>query len=225
MLLNAKKEFKLDNYSGLFIHFLISQGIWDENKIRYSFGSAESKDQEQPLPKAQPYIPYICTQKNSTKFNIITQSGSLWDSKREEAIKKGNIIHFTMGLIKTESDIDPAIDYMIRKGDLNVEEKSQIKEIVQQIIWHPKLKSFFTAENNIKNESEIISENGLILRPDRMVFNNNKVTIIDYKTGKKAQKYYEQLYTYADALKTMGYLVENKILVYIDKKITPEFIN
>jgi ATP-dependent exoDNAse (exonuclease V) beta subunit len=58
-----------------------------------------------------------------------------------------------------------------------------------------------------------------------MVFNNNKVTIIDYKTGKKAQKYYEQLYTYADALKTMGYLVENKIIVYIDKIITPEFIN
>ena len=130
-----------------------------------------------------------------------------------------------MGLIKTESDIDPAIDYMIRKGDLKVEEGAQLKETVQQIIWHPKLKSFFTAENNVKNESEIITENGLILRPDRMVINNQRVTLIDYKTGKKAQKYYEQLYTYADALKTMGYLVENKILVYIDKKITPEFIN
>jgi ATP-dependent exoDNAse (exonuclease V) beta subunit len=114
---------------------------------------------------------------------------------------------------------------MIRKGGLKVEEGTQLKETVQQIIWHPKLKSFFTAENNVKNESEIITENGLILRPDRMVINNQRVTLIDYKTGKKAQKYYEQLYTYADALKTMGYLVENKILVYIDKKITPEFIN
>ena len=130
-----------------------------------------------------------------------------------------------MGLIKTENDIDPAIAYMIRKGDLKVEEGAQLKEKVQQIIWHPKLKSFFTSENSIKNESEIITENGLILRPDRMVFNNHRVTIIDYKTGKKAQKYYEQLCTYADALKTMGYIVENKIIVYIDKKITPEFIN
>lgn len=225
MLLNAKNEFKLDNYSGLFIHFLISQGIWDPNKTRYSFGSAESKKQETALPKAQPHIPFICTQKNTANFNIITQSGSLWDSKREEAIKKGNIIHYTMGLIKTENDIDPAIAYMIRKGDLKVEEGAQLKEKVQQIIWHPKLKSFFTSENSIKNESEIITENGLILRPDRMVFNNHRVTIIDYKTGKKAQKYYEQLCTYADALKTMGYIVENKIIVYIDKKITPEFIN
>ena len=130
-----------------------------------------------------------------------------------------------MGLIKTESDIDPAITQMIRKGDLKVEEGDELKEKVQQIIWHPKLKSFFTPENSIKNESEIITENGLILRPDRMVFNNHRVTLIDYKTGKKAPKYYEQLYTYADALKTMGYLVENKIIVYIDKKITPEFIN
>ncbi len=127
MLLNAKNEFRLDNYSGLFIHFLKTQGIWDENKTRYSFGSAESKKQEQPLPKAQPHIPFICTQKNNANFNIITQSGSLWDSKREEAIKKGNIIHYTMGLIKTESDIDPAIAHMIRKGDLKAEEGAQIK--------------------------------------------------------------------------------------------------
>jgi len=225
MYLNAKKEFRLDNYSGLFIHFLKTQGIWDENKIRYSFGSAKSKKQEKPLPKAQPYIPYICTQKNRANFNIITRSGSLWDSKREEAIKKGNIIHYTMGLIKTEGDIGPAIAHMIRKGDLKAEEGAQLKEKIEQIIRHPKLKIFFTAENSIKNESEIITENGLILRPDRVVFNNNKVTIIDYKTGKKVPKYYEQLYTYADALKTMGYLVENMILVYIDKKITPEFIN
>ncbi|WP_299158831.1 exodeoxyribonuclease V subunit beta [uncultured Eudoraea sp.] len=225
MLLNAKNEFRLDNYSGLFIHFLKAQGVWDINKVRYSFGSAELKEQERHLPKAQPHIPFICTQKNDANFNIITQSGNLWDSKREEAIIKGNVIHYALGLIKTESDIDPSITHMIRKGDLKVEEGAQIKETVQQIIWHPKLKSFFTTENNVKNESEIITENGLILRPDRMVFNNNKVTIIDYKTGKKAQKYYEQLYTYADALKTMGYLVENKIIVYIDKKITPEFIN
>jgi len=225
MLLNAKNEYRLDNYSGLFIHFLKTQGLWDENKTIYSFGSSESKQSEQPLPEAQPHIPFICTQKNNTNFNIITQSDNLWDSKREEAIKKGNVIHYMMGLIKTESDIDPAITYMIRKGDLNTEEGSQIKEIVLQIIWHPKLKSFFTAEHTVKNESEIITENGLILRPDRMVFNNNRVTIIDYKTGKKAQKYYEQLYTYADALISMGYLVENKIIVYIDKKITPEFIN
>jgi len=225
MLLNTKKEFKLDNYSGLFIHFLKSQGIWDENKSRYSFGSNESNDKEQTLPTEQPHIPYICTQKNSAQFNIITQSGSLWDSKREEAIKKGNIIHYTMGHIKTAKDLEPAIAYMIRKGDLKVEEEIQIKETVKQIIWHPKLKSFFTPENSVKNESEIITENGLILRPDRMVFNNNRVTLIDYKTGKKAQKYYEQMRTYAHALKTMGYLVENKIIVYIDKKITPEFIN
>jgi hypothetical protein len=129
-----------------------------------------------------------------------------------------------MGLIVTVSDIDPAIAQMIRKGDLKAEEGPQIKEIVLQIISHPKLKSFYTSENTVKNECEIITENGLILRPDRMVFNNNRVVIIDYKTGKKAQKYYEQLYTYGDALNTMGYLVEKKIIVYIDKKITPEFI-
>jgi len=225
LLLNAKKEFRLDNYSGLFIHFLKSKGIWDEHRTRYHFGSNEPMWQEQSLPKAQTPIPYICTQKNNANFNIITQSGSLWDSKRESALKKGNIIHYTMGLIKTESDVDPAILHIIRKGDVNIEEGNQIKKTVQQIICHPELKNFYTADFIVRNECEIITENGLILRPDRMVFNNSRVTVIDYKTGKKTQKYYEQLYTYADALKSMGYSVENKIIIYIDKQITPEFIN
>jgi ATP-dependent exoDNAse (exonuclease V) beta subunit len=223
--LNDKKEFRLDNYSGLFIHFLKSKGIWDENRTQYYFGSNETKRQEQSLPQVQPHIPYIYTQKNNANFNIIAQSGSLWDSKREGALKKGNIIHYTMGLIKTESDVDPAILYMIRKGDVNMEEGNQLKKTVQRIIWHPELKNFFTADFIIKNECEIITENGLILRPDRMVFKNNSVTVIDYKTGKKAQKYDDQLYTYADALKSMGYSVKDKIVVYIDKQITPEFIN
>ena len=225
MLLNAKGEYKLDNYTGLFIHFLKTQRIWDENKTSYSFGWTESKAQEQSLPETQPHIPYICTHKNSANFNIVTQSDNLWDAKREEAIKKGNVIHYIMGLITTESDIDPAITQMIRKGELKVEEGPQIKDIVLQIISHPELRSFYTSENTVKNECEIITENGLILRPDRMVFKNNRVAIIDYKTGKKAQKYYEQIHTYADALNAMGYVVENKIIVYIDKKITPEFIN
>lgn len=225
MLLSTKREFKSDNYSGLFIHFLKTQGIWDENKTNYSFGSTECNVQEKSLSEAQPHIPFMLTHKNNANFNIVTQSDNLWDSKRKEAIKKGNVIHYIMGLITTESDIDPAIAHMIRKGDLNVEEGPQIKEIVLQIILHPKLKSFYTSENTVKNECEIITENGLILRPDRMVFNDNRVAIIDYKTGKKAQQYYEQLHTYGDALKTMGYLVQNKIIVYIGKKITPEFIN
>lgn len=225
VLLNKKKEFKLDNYSGLFINFLISQGIWDENKTRYSFGSSSTKNEEKIVAQVHPPIPYICSQKLNGQFKIVTQAGSLWDSKREEAIKKGNFIHYTMGLIKTEADIDTAIAHMINKGDLESAEGSQIKETVQQIVWHPELKSFFAADITVRNESDIITKNGLILRPDRMVFKNNRVTLIDYKTGKKAPKYYEQLYTYADALKTMGYIVENKVLVYIDKKITPEFIN
>lgn len=224
MLLNDKGEFKSDNYSGLFIHFLKTQGIWDENKTRFSFGSTECKAQEQALPKAQPHIPFISTHKDSANFNIVALSDNLWDSKRKEAITKGNVIHHIMGLIVTASDIDPAIAQMIRKGDLKAEEGPPIKEIVLQIISHPKLKSFYTSENTVKNECEIITENGLILRPDRIVFNNNRVAIIDYKTGKKAQKYYEQLHTYGDALNTMGYLVENKIIVYIDNKINPEFI-
>ncbi|MBT8222695.1 MAG: PD-(D/E)XK nuclease family protein, partial [Eudoraea sp.] len=75
-----------------------------------------------------------------------------------------------------------------------------------------------------RNETEIITENGLILRPDRMVFREQEVWLLDYKTGKQNEKDREQLLSYGDALQKMGFQVMQKVLVYTQKKIAPIFI-
>jgi ATP-dependent exoDNAse (exonuclease V) beta subunit len=61
-------------------------------------------------------------------------------------------------------------------------------------------------------------------RPDRIVFENDKVTLIDYKTGNKSPAYAIQLAEYERTLEQMGYEVENKIIVYINQGIFLEFI-
>ncbi len=80
------------------------------------------------------------------------------------------------------------------------------------------------SRNTIKNERDIITKNGSTLRPDRVVIKENKATIIDYKTGKRDIRYKDQIDSYADALEEMGYAIENKIIIYINEEITPEFI-
>ena len=83
------------------------------------------------------------------------------------------------------------------------------------------LKSYFSQDCIIYNERDIITKNGIILRPDRLVVNNkNQVVILDYKTGKPDKKHSQQLQTYQDALEEMNFLVINKILIYINESIT-----
>ena len=71
------------------------------------------------------------------------------------------------------------------------------------------------------NEQEIISAEGKLFRPDKLVFlNDTEVILIDYKTGDESPKHFEQLLDYENLLNQMSLSVIKKILVYINEEIT-----
>lgn len=219
----SKKENSPKNYSALFKHYLKEKGIWEESSNTYTFGALDSSIGNEQSEE-QENINYQYSYKDRESFKILTKSGALWNTDREEALSKGNLIHYIMSLVETEKDIQQALDMVQRNGDITEHEIESTRKMVLQIVTHPKLQSYYFTGNIIKNEKDIISKNGSILRPDRIVINKNKATVIDYKTGKRNSRYKEQLYSYADALEEMGYSIENKIIIYINEEITPEFI-
>ena len=88
---------------------------------------------------------------------------------------------------------------------------------------HPQLKTYYKADRLIFTERELITDDKQILIPDRLVFDKeNKVTIIDYKTGKPENKHRQQIESYGKVLKNMNFTVLEKILVYIDDEILVE---
>ena len=71
----------------------------------------------------------------------------------------------------------------------------------------------------MKNELEILTQLGTVLRPDRVVISDKNAVVIDYKTGKKnAQKYHSQMQDYEQALLSLGYASVKKILLYIHEQ-------
>ncbi len=220
--LDKKGNPNTDYYSGLFIHYLQGIGQWDETKTQFEFGHLQETDR--PSPPVQPTISFSYSQKERPGFRILTQSDNLWDTERAAALSKGNLIHLAMALIETPKDIEHALSLLVRKGDLKNEEAEAVRSTMLEIVGHPQLAPYFSEGNTIKNEKDIITENGQLLRPDRLVIKEKRVTILDYKTGKKDASYHQQLTTYARVLEQMGYVVENKIIIYIDERITPEFI-
>jgi ATP-dependent exoDNAse (exonuclease V) beta subunit len=81
------------------------------------------------------------------------------------------------------------------------------------------ISSYFEQGVNVKNELEILTAAGDILRPDRVVISDNNAVVIDYKTGKKnAQKYHAQMQDYEYALLSLGYASVKKLLLYIQEQ-------
>ncbi|MGB6154207.1 MAG: UvrD-helicase domain-containing protein [Pricia sp.] len=214
---------KTDLYSGLFIDFLKKKDVWKDDESRYSFGVL---DENPGVSVSSPNenINYTYTHKDRPGFRILTKAGMLWDTDREAALSKGNLMHHILGLIETRDDVTDIFESLMRSGDMANDEIESVKKSVRQVLDHPELSVYFKKEAIVKNERDIITKNGHVVRPDRINFNGNAISLLDYKTGKSNPKYKEQLYSYADALQDMGYTVENRMIVYINDTVTVESV-
>ncbi len=74
------------------------------------------------------------------------------------------------------------------EGTINQVELEDISKIITKIIEHPKLTMYYQQNNQVNNERPIITTNKEIVIPDRIIFNEKEVVIIDYKTGKPEKK-------------------------------------
>ncbi len=219
--INAKGISNNSTFSGMFINFLKNIDAWDDAQSSYSFGdSKKTTSISESIKDSTELNEFISTAKESHNIKVITNSGFLWDTKQQEALEKGNLIHNMMSRITTRNDVDFVINDFIISGIINTEQSKELHQTLIQIVEHPKLKDYFIPEHTIYNERDIISKDGNILRPDRLIINSaNEVVIVDYKTGHEDGKHRLQLEAYQNILEEMGCKVINKILVYINDDI------
>ncbi|WP_136482218.1 UvrD-helicase domain-containing protein [Cognatitamlana onchidii] len=220
--MSSKGDVNSKKYSGLLINYLQQIGIWNANELVYSFGTPQNSSRGCLEQSATPLEPsFISTAKEEHNIKVVTKSGYLWNTNQQEAIEKGNLIHDILGQIITADDIDLVANEFLVSNKINLEQSIALKELVLSITNHPKLKKYFSGKDiETHNERDIISTDGIILRPDRVSINSkNEATIIDYKTGLEDKKHEQQLKSYEDALEDMNIIVEKKILVYINNDI------
>ncbi|OSY89057.1 DNA helicase UvrD [Tenacibaculum holothuriorum] len=210
-------------YSGIFINYLKEIGVWNDAELLYVFGDEKRvsvKEEKESTSIEQDK--FISTSWNSHNINMLASASKLWDTEQGEAIVFGNLIHEMMSKIIIEDDIEIIVQEYQNKGEISTKEKEEIALIIQKIVNHPKLKQYFSSEVLIYNEREIVSVDGQIIIPDRLVISSNELTIIDYKTGKPSKKYHQQLLGYEKILQDIGFAVAKKLLVYVDEEILVE---
>jgi len=66
-------------------------------------------------------------------------------------------------------------------------------------------------------EQNILLPKGSLLRPDRMVYSDGKIHILDFKTGEFAPEHATRIKTYAETMRQAGYQTGNLYLLYIEQ--------
>jgi CRISPR/Cas system-associated exonuclease Cas4 (RecB family) len=85
------------------------------------------------------------------------------------------------------------------------------------ILESPEISRFFDPACEVRNEPEILTPEGILYRPDRVLMQQDRVTIIDYKTGKHRTEHRDQVLKYAGLLNEMNYKVDSAYLLYLNR--------
>jgi len=205
-------------FSGFFIGYLKHIGIWDENINEYAFGEKSKQSSITKINKTDE-LKFISSSRLDHTLSVITKAGFLWNTDQKDAIEKGNLIHLILSKISYRRDVDIVFQELISGGVLSVVQEQELKPLLVDLVTESELAIYFEENLLIYNERAILSKDGKLLIPDRIVFKQKSVTIIDYKTGVFDIKHEEQINNYAKVLQEMNYEVDKKLLVYLGNEI------
>ena len=210
----------LNTVSDMFAHYYQMNGDWKEDKTIYTFGK-ETLHQQHAQTLSTSNFQLLTFNSNQWRDNIKMRAAapSIWNLEVTESKKDyGVMVHTALAKIKSGGDVEPAINSMFTEGLITSEEKNELLSVIKKIIALPKLKAHFVNGLTIKNEAEIVSVTGEKFRLDRVVLRDKTAVIIDYKTGEEKPAHRKQILQYADLLGQMGYIVTEKLLVYIEEE-------
>lgn len=220
MNLTNKGEVKQGDMSSFFVNYLISKGLFEENKLEYEFGEKTKLSLLVKHVDASKPIESVVEILEPKKVKIAQREALMWGTHQQESIEYGNVIHEIMSFVKSKSDVDVAVEKSVENGLIHVEQKEKVSETILKVVNHALLESFFAEGNEVLNEQTIIQKEGRIIKPDRIVIDRNKeVLLLDYKTGAYQAKYQKQLEEYQQAIELMGLKVVQKALVFIGQEV------
>ncbi|WP_088339873.1 UvrD-helicase domain-containing protein [Robiginitalea sediminis] len=205
----------MSDYGSLYQSYLEAAGLWEAGRQVYTFG------QLQPGPRptvtmGRETLSLTPGPPGRKRLNLVTRAASLWETEAGSAISYGNLIHLALSRVTVYQDVPGVVAQLVEEGMLELTELEPVTTILKRVTEHPDLKSYFGPMATCYAERDIIAENGLILRPDRLVLIQGEAVVLDYKTGGPRPEHREQLARYVREVSQLGLGRASGILIYID---------
>ena len=192
-----------------------SNEAFNSNDFCLEFGEKEVQKKTELTYNSAPLKEVKLADTSNLSFSY--QAPLVWktDSPKEHT-EYGNLLHGVLAKINYKADIPAALDFIY--SDLSISDalKARLKEDIDRLFKIEQFSAFFSDSFKVKVETEIIDNKGHIHIPDRIIFNDSKTIVIDYKTGTERKKYKKQVLEYGKLLSEMGYKNIDLYLIYTE---------
>lgn len=191
-----------------------------QTETGYRFGTRCFVPEEQPLDQSGFY--YLHDLQNTNWRKTLHLTNALQYRHTDQVPTRqiwGIYVHAILAAVQHLADIERAINRALYAGYLNANDGKKVRHILEQVVAHPVLKPFYSADVRVANETDLLDNFGFYHRPDRLVFLENKTVIIDYKTGNPKKEYQKQVREYAELLAQVGFPNPEAYLVYLSDNV------
>lgn len=199
------------------------QGIIDcddkSNFLKYTFGDNKLLYEASDTTEETGNI--IDSLTVDTDISVSVRNSSNFYPKDEDTelsgIEYGTVMHRIMEQITTLLSLDKAVDKIAATGVLSRNEIVEISKKTKDAISQPQVSEWFSEDSKIYNEHVLISPDGKLLRPDRIVeTSDGKRILIDYKfTHEQSDDHINQVHKYAKTLEKAGKKIDSAYLWYM----------
>lgn len=223
----------LTNVSNLLINILTGSDVFSsdfsvENMI-YQRGTVTLSESDKKEKSSNPFDPVgdevfveYYSHRQKARFKQSIKSNQFIENLDEENdvsndyLGRGRLLHYLFSNIKTIDDVPSAVERLFIEGVISTdEERVKLSSFVTEKLQTDIAKEWFRPGLTLYNECSILfrDENGELQsrRPDRVIKEGRKMTVIDFKFGKPSPKYQKQIDEYVDLLTKMGYEAQGHI--------------
>ena len=170
----------------------------DKHKLERGFRIKDSKGFRLSGFQNAPWESKLAVLSHSSDF-FIQNSPFL-----QERINHGLFMHDVMSRITYAEDVPQVLQEMKFQGRITETQKSELQQLLNEAFQIPQVKEWFSHDwRQIITERALMTTEGHIRIPDRVLVGDKKTVVIDFKFGKERDEYREQITEYAQLLSKM----------------------
>ena len=129
---------------------------------------------------------------------------------------KGVVLHDILSRVVCSDDVDAAVAKSVLSGEITGDEAEEISELLTVRVREGEDRGWFPEDRcAVMNEVDLVDVDGRVYRPDRVVKEEGRVVIVDYKFGEHHSGYERQMHRYVDIWRRMGYNDVKAFLWYV----------
>ncbi len=183
-----------------------------EEKTAHKNRMRSTHEKEDSLPVAMtssaPTLDFM--QSNQSRKFI----GSLGTEEQTGTVQQtyleiGKIMHYVLSQIEHTGQIQKVLNRCMAEGIIT--DRKLMDVVINRLkkgFTNPKIAQWFQPDNQVFNECSITSiskDTGepITLRPDRVIINDNRITVIDFKFGSPDREHHDQVKAYKELMRAM----------------------